>query len=398
MNGKSRLVWGGLLCLFLGLALVFPGSSSLSAQTTPNFTRVLSGTSAAEQAAFEEGQDDFEEIETIEDGLGPIFNERSCATCHSVGGVGGGSTILETRFGRITNGVFDPLAPFGGSLQQLFGIGDLGNGCNYFTESILGGANVVARRRTTPLFGLGLVDAVPDQTFINLANSQPAATRGRVNRVLNLSTGQLVVGKFGWKAQVPNLFQFAGDAYVNEMGITNPQFPDESCPNGDCAYNDRCNPVPELNDDGTGVQNFANFMKFLAPPPRGPINATVTAGEQVFNSIGCAACHTPTLVTGNNPSPALRNRTIHPFSDFLLHDMGSAGDQIGGMGQARLSEMRTAPLWGLRIITTFMHDGRANTIERAVENHAGQAAAARDRFTSLASTQKTQIMAFLRSL
>jgi len=398
MQHKTRSMVGGAFCLSLAAALAFYSNGTLSAQSAPVFTQVLAGTSDDEQDAFEEGQEDFEEIEEIDDGLGPIFNERSCATCHSVGGTGGGSTILETRFGKITNGVFDPLTQFGGSLQQLFGIGDLGNNCNYYTESILGGANVVARRRTTPLFGLGLVDAIPDQTFVNLANSQPAATRGRVNRVTNLSTGQLVVGKFGWKAQVPNLFQFSGDAYVNEMGITNPQFPNESCPNGDCAYNDRCNPVPALNDDGTGVQNFANFMKFLAPPPRGPINATVNAGEQVFTSIGCAACHVATLTTGANASPALSNKTIHPYSDFLLHDMGSAGDQIGGMGQARLSEMRTAPLWGLRIITLFFHDGRANTIERAVENHGGQAATARDRFNNLPATQKTQIMAFLRSL
>lgn len=388
----------GVVGLFVLAPFVPRATSPLGAQTVPVFSQPLPGATAAEIAAFEEGEEDFEEVEEPDEGLGPIFNERSCAACHSVGGTGGGSTILETRFGKITNGVFDPLTQFGGSLQQLFGIGDLGGGCNFFTESIGGGANVVARRRATPLFGLGLVDAIPDSTFVNLAASQPVATRGKVNRVLNISTGQLVVGKFGWKSQVPNLFQFSGDAYVNEMGITNPQFPDESCPNGDCAILARCNPLPTLNDDGAGVQNFANFMKFLAAPTRGPITAAVTAGEAVFNSIGCAACHTPTLVTGPNASAALSNKTIHPYSDFLLHDMGSAGDRIGAMGTAGLTEMRTAPLWGLRIITSFFHDGRANTVSRAVENHGGQATTSRDRFNNLNATQKSQILAFLASL
>jgi CxxC motif-containing protein (DUF1111 family) len=182
------------------------------------------------------------------------------------------------------------------------------------------------------------------------------------------------------------------------MGITNPQFPDESCPQGDCALL-RCNPVPELNDDGEDVELFRDFMIFLAPPPRGPIDATVTAGEQVFKSIGCAACHTPTLTTGSSsPEPALRNRTFHPYSDFLLHDMGWLGDRIGAMGRATLTEMRTQPLWGLRVRTKFLHDNRADTIERAVEAHDGQAVNSRNLFNNLPATQKTQIMAFLKSL
>jgi CxxC motif-containing protein (DUF1111 family) len=393
-----------VLCTFVGAPLAVVafgvnGDGVLQAQTPPNFSRPHSFLGAADVARFEAGLEAFEEIEDNEDGLGPIFNERGCAACHSVAGTGGGSTILETRFGKITNGVFDPLPQFGGSLQQLFGIGDLGNGCNFFTESILGGANVVARRRTTPLFGLGLVDATAEATFQQIANAQPLAQRGRMNRVLEIRSGRTVMGKFGWKAQVPTLFQFSGDAYNNEMGITNPEFPDESCPNGDCSNMARCNPRPDLNDDGEDVELFRDFMVLLAAPPRGPISGDVTAGEAVFNSIGCATCHTPNITTSATAAePGLRNRTYHPYSDFLLHDMGSLGDNIGGMGQARLTEMRTQPLWGLRAITRFLHDNRAETVPRAVENHGGQGAQARDRFNNLGATQKAQILAFLNSL
>jgi CxxC motif-containing protein (DUF1111 family) len=384
------------------LALAFlasSGGSALRAQSPPNFSQAHAFLGPDDHARFEEGLEEFSAVETVEDGVGPVFNDNSCGACHTQGGIGGGSTILETRFGRITNGVFDPLAQFGGSLQQLKGIGDLGGGCNFFTESILGGANVVARRRTQPLFGLGLVDATAESTFQQIINSQPAAQRGRMNRVQEIVSGRTIMGKFGWKAQVPTLFQFSADAYLNEMGITSPQFPNESCPNGNCELLARCNPVPELNDDGEDVELFRDFMIFLAAPPRGPINATVTAGEAVFNQIGCATCHVATLTTSANAAePGLRNRTYHPYSDFLLHDMGSAGDQIGAMGIARLSEMRTQPLWGLRVVTRFMHDSRADTIPRAVENHAGQATQARDRFNNLPAAQKTQIMAFLNSL
>jgi CxxC motif-containing protein (DUF1111 family) len=400
MHPLPRLVlWTFFGAPIAVVMLAVSGGGALQAQTPPNFTQPIAGLSAGDVARFEAGLEAFSEEEDVDDGLGPIFNDIGCARCHSAGGVGGDSTILETRFGKITNGVFDPLARFGGSLQQLQGIGDLGNGCNFFTESILGGANVVARRRTTPLFGLGLVDATAEATFQQIANAQPAAQRGRMNRVLEIRSGRTVMGKFGWKAQVPTLFQFSGDAYLNEMGITNPEFPDESCPNGDCSNMARCNPVPALNDDGDDVVAFTDFMKFLAPPPRGPINATVTAGEAVFNSIGCATCHTATITSSASAAePGLRNRTYHPYSDFLLHDMGSLGDNIGAMGVAGLSEMRTLPLWGLRVRTRFLHDNRADTIPRAVENHAGQGAPSRDRFNSLGATQKAQILAFLNSL
>ena len=183
---------------------------------------------------------------------------------------------------------------------------------------------------------------------------------------------------------------------MNEMGVTSPQFPNENCPQGDCSALS-CNPAPSLNDDGGGVQEFADFMTFLAPPPRGTITVTVALGEYQFLKAGCAGCHTPTLLTGPSPVPALHSVAFHPYSDFLLHDMGSLGDGIT-QNQATGRLMRTAPLWGIRKITTFLHDGRAATLEQAITAHDGQGKKARDRFVKLSASERAQLLAFLNSL
>ncbi len=374
--------------------------STNAAVVAVNFSNPIAGLSAAELARFDVGLDAFLEVEDAADGLGPIFNEASCGTCHAVGGPGGGSTRVETRFGNTVNGVFDPLTSKGGSLLQDHSIGNAT--CQWIGfDAVPANANTLAQRRTTPLFGLGLVDATPDSTFRNLAAAEAAispSTAGRVNLVTNLSNGATVVGRFGWKSQVPTLFQFSGDAYLNEMGITNPQFPVEQCPNGNCSLMAACNVRPDLNDDGDDVVAFDDFMHMLAPPPRGAITAAVTAGEGVFNSIGCANCHTATLTSGASPIAALANKVYHPYSDFLLHDMGTSGDGIGAMGRATPNEMRTQPLWGLRGISTFLHGGNAISISEAIARHRGQANAAATRFNSLTATQSSQLLAFLNSL
>jgi CxxC motif-containing protein (DUF1111 family) len=140
--------------------------------------------------------------------------------------------------------------------------------------------------------------------------------RGRPNLVTRIATKQTVVGKFGWKAQVPTLFQFSGDAYLNEMGITNPEFPTELCPNGNCSLMTACNPLKTLNDDGTAVVNFNNFLSVLAPPPRGAINDTVRAGETVFRNIGCA-CTTWGAATAFNNLSTNRRPAALPFCACL---------------------------------------------------------------------------------
>jgi CxxC motif-containing protein (DUF1111 family) len=358
----------------------------------------LAGLTPEQRARFEAGKDAFLEVDTIDQGLGPVFNEAACAACHLSPAVGGGSARLETRFGRVEGGRFDPLASLGGSLLQDHGIGLVGT-TTFLAEVIPAEANVVAKRRTTPLFGLGLVDAVPDEELQHLARLERAidpSTAGVVSMVPDLSKGRLAVGKFGWKAQNPTLFQFSGDAYVNEMGITNPQFPDEQCPQGDCALL-AGNPVPGLNNDGADVVAFTDFMTFLAPPPRAQVGAAAIAGEVLFVAVGCASCHTPALVTGKSPVAALSHKIFHPFSDFLLHDMGSLGDGIV-QGPANGRQLRTAPLWGVRAVSPLLHDGRAPTLEAAIRAHDGQGAKARNRFAALRSGERAALLAFLGTL
>jgi CxxC motif-containing protein (DUF1111 family) len=376
-------------------------ASALKADRQPvetAFGDPMPGLGADELARFEDGRDEFEEVEEAAAGLGPVFNETSCARCHSVPGSGGGSDILETRFGTASGGAFDPLAQRGGSLIQEKGIGTAG-ACDFAGEVVPPEATLVSLRRTTPLFGLGLVDALPDSVFHYVAHVEARyfpREAGRPAMVHDIAKNRTAVGRFGWKGQVPSLHQFSGDAYLNEMGITSPEFPDENCPQGDCALL-ACNPMPELNDDGSGVQAFADFMTFLAPPPRARFSEAAFFGRGIFSAIGCTRCHWSTFRTGDRPTAALRQITFHPYSDFLLHDMGSLGDGIE-TGDARGNEFRTAPLWGVSAVTRFLHDGRAAALAEAILAHDGQARRVRDRFADLAPEHQGAVLAFLSSL
>jgi CxxC motif-containing protein (DUF1111 family) len=372
--------------------------AGMTTQALASFGDPLPRLNADQTAAFESGKEAFAEVEGVADGLGPVFNEASCGTCHLAPALGGGSDRVETRFGRLVKGVFDPLTAQGGSLMQDHAIG-LVNGVDFVPEVVPANANVAAGRRTTPLFGLGLVDAVSDQTLLALAAREASTspdTAGRVSNVTNIATGQPAVGKFGWKAQVPSLAVFSGDAYLNEMGITNPLFPDESCPQGNCALL-AANPRPDLNDDGDDLEEFANFMTLLGPPPRPRLSRSTYVGARIFEQIGCTSCHVRSLVTGPSPIGALRFKQFSPLSDFLLHDMGRLGDGIA-QGDAKPREMRTAPLWGLGAVTRFLHDGRTTSLRDAVLAHDGQGARARQRFAALRPDDQARLLAFLHAL
>ncbi|HUM12070.1 MAG TPA: di-heme oxidoredictase family protein [Myxococcaceae bacterium] len=374
------------------------GASALHVRSQPAAGEQLAGLTQSERDRFASGIEDFDDEETPEDGLGPMFNETSCARCHNVPARGGGSALLETRFGAMVNGHFDPLAQAGGSLIQAKGIGATG-ACDFVAETVPPEATLTSLRRTTPLFGLGLVDAVPESTFSYVARIEAALfpdEAGRVAKVHDIKRNRTAVGRFGWKNQETTLHQFAGDAYLNEMGITNPEFPIENCPGGDCSLLD-CNPLPTLNDDGSGVVALADFMTFLAPFPRKLLTAEAWGGKRVFSSIGCSHCHWDTFRTGDSPVAALNHVTFHPYSDFLLHDMGSLGDGIE-IGDAKGREFRTAPLWGISAVTLYLHDGRAATLEDAILAHDGQAKKARDLFVALPAQQQTALFAFLTSL
>jgi CxxC motif-containing protein (DUF1111 family) len=383
-----------------GLAIVVLAVLSMGPTGGPNLGDPLPNMTQAETDNFNAGKGIFQEVEGVADGLGPVFNDNSCTACHNGGAVGGGSTRLETRFGRTANGVFDPLESLGGSLKQDQGIG-LFNGVNFTAEVVPPQANTVAHRRTTPLFGLGLVDNVPDAVLQQVAENEQQctpATAGRVNVVLDAASGQQRAGRFGWKCQQATLFSFSGDAYLNEMGITTPMFPNENCPQGDCSLLQTPGlPAVPNNADNGDLVAFTNFMTFLGPPPPGTSTRDTRAGAQLFNRIGCADCHLSRLQTGPNASAALDSLSFSPFSDFLLHDMGSLGDGISQSG-ASGREVRTAPLWGVRFLTSFLHDGRATTLKDAILAHAGQGRGARNRFSNLSRTQQSQVIAFLNIL
>ena len=360
----------------------------------------LPGLTTEQSTLFDEGKDEFTEEESAADGLGPVFNGKSCSECHSGPAVGGDSDITETRFGTITNHEFDPLTQFGGSLIQSQGIGPISASCNISGETVPSQATIIAKRKTTPLFGLGLVDNVPDRVFLGIAELQRRLTpqiAGRPNLVTDVFTNRLAVGKFGWKGQNPSLKQFAADAYLNEIGITSEAFPNENCPQGNCALLTTCDLVHDPEDDGSGVDGFTDFMTLLGPPPRGAITRQVLAGELVFLKAGCIGCHLPVLETGRSSIAALDRVKFFPFSDFLLHDMGSLGDGIA-QGRANGREMRTAPLWGLRVRSTFLHDGRAISVADAILAHDGQGARAKQLFNALTPNEVNNLLAFLNSL
>jgi CxxC motif-containing protein (DUF1111 family) len=358
----------------------------------PDLGAPLAGLTPNQLASFQDGADAFAEVEDISDGLGPIFNGASCGGCHSSPAVGGASDTNETRAARVDGGTYTELP--GGSLFQSSAIRP---DC---AETVPADANVRAERQTQPLYGLGLVDAIPDwqiQSYRRLQAHSFPDQAGRINNVRD-ETGRFRVGRFGWKDQQPTLVAFSADAYLNEMGITNPFQRTENAPNGDQALLASCDAVADPEDDGGDVQAFADFMRLLAPPA-GADNLNrphvPSAGERTFESIGCAVCHT-TVYRAQSSIAAINGRRVQAFSDLLLHDVGT-GDGII-QGQASGAEFRTAPLWGLAASAPYLHDGSAATIEEAILRHRNQGAAASQAYANLSSSQRQALLDFLGSI
>ena len=359
----------------------------------------VQGLSRAQLAVFEAGQEEFESIETPEGGLGPIFNGNACAACHSAGAVGGASDITVTRFGRrLPSGEFDPLTALGGTLLHEKTTDPR------LQEMVPAEANVIAKRLSTPLFGAGLVEGIPDQDILNNAQRRkPEGISGRASMVTDLVTGQQRVGHFGWKGQHASLLAFASDAYLNEMGITSRFLPKNVPPNGNAALLAQYLPKDENEDvvdpvTGKGdIDASADFATLLGPPP--PLRATEStlAGGRLFQQAQCAACHTPVMFSGPNKVEALAHKPVPLYSDLLLHDMGSLGDGIV-QGTAGATEMKTAPLWGLRVRGTFLHDGRAKTVAEAIRAHDGEGAESARRFNRLSDKEQRQLIDFLMSI
>ena len=365
----------------------------------------LPGITPSDFERFRVGLDDFVEVETAEEGLGPAFNGTSCAACHNVPAIGGIGLITEIRAGiRADDGAFRPVRNADGSdgdtLFHTFSVP------NHACQPMLPPeVNVIARRIPIPLFGAGLVEAIPDDVIEALSDPSDRdrdGVSGRAALVRDLATGQRRIGRFGWKAQHATLKAFAADAYRNEMGITNEVVPTELAVGISAEAMRFCDRIPDpedVPDPRTGlsaVDNFEAFMKFLAPVPREPVNEVIREGERVFAAVGCAACHVPTLSTGPSANPLFDRRAVPLFSDLLLHDIGT-GDGIAQEAAAP-NEIRTPALWGLRFRRVLLHDGSATGVEEAIGRHAGEADVAREGFRRLDRAGRFALLAFLGSL
>jgi CxxC motif-containing protein (DUF1111 family) len=355
--------------------------------------------------SFNDNRFVFEEVETAADGLGPTYNAQSCAECHQNVATGGASQVTEHRTGRANADTFFE-APGGSLIQSRATYPDI-------VERVQVQDDIRTFRISTNTLGAGYVEAIANTTLLAIRDAQPASMRGTATMVAVLEAdGAARVGRFGWKSQHASLQSFAADAYLNEMGITSPLLPDENTSSGRyVGFGTDYDPTPEPEDDGTDVVAFADFMRSTKAPSRGPITPDVTAGERVFGQIGCATCHVASITTTAPGAPinggefvvpvALGNKIIHPYSDFLLHDIGS-GDGIPLLPTPELAgtatQMRTAPLWGLRTRNRLMHDGLSFTYPDVIRRHAGQAAGVTARYNALSSTQKKALAAFLDSL
>ena len=402
MLWRGTVFFFAVIALFTGVGLFDGGRLDAQQESVvvgTEFGDPIQGITAKEFELFRLGLRDFTEVESPDEGLGPVFNGRSCAECHSIPRIGGSSTITEVRAGiRKDDGSFEEYP--GGSVMQMFSIPP------HETQVIIPPEiNVIARRKSLPLFGSGLVEAVPDAVLIALEDPDDRdgdGISGRAHRVHDKASDKTRIGRFGWKAQQATLLAFGAEAYRDEMGITNDLFPEEPCPGGDCRKIAFFNPVPglqdarDLNTGLRGIDNFESFMKLLGPPPRAEITEETLIGERVFRVIGCEACHTPALITGESTIKALSSKRFFPYSDFLLHDIGT-GDGIG-QGDARPEEVRTPPLWGVRIRAPYLHDGRAATLRQAIELHSAESANSRHQFENLGQDEQAALLAFLRSL
>lgn len=361
----------------------------------------LPGLTAAEFELFRMGLDDFLEVETAEEGLGPAFNGVSCAACHNQPAIGGVSPVTEVHAAKTgAGGAFAPLDASGETLFHLFSIP------NHSCQPVIpADATIIVRRMPIPVFGAGLVEAIPDQAILALADPMDGnrdGVSGRAAIVRDLATGQSRVGRFGWKAQHATLLTFGADAYRNEMGITNDVFPQELAVGVGADRMKICDPIPDPEDvrdrqtRRRGIDNFESFMQLLAPVDRAASSGAAVLGENLFNSVGCATCHVPALQTGPHRNPLFDRKSVPLFSDLLLHDIGTGDGIVQGVAEA--NEIRTPALWGLRLRRPFLHDGSAATIDDAVRRHAGEALRAMQGVARMTDADFRALIAFLKTL
>jgi CxxC motif-containing protein (DUF1111 family) len=383
-----------------------PGSQSIS----NGITQPPGDTYALDQTRFEQDHD-------ASSGLGPVFNARACADCHQNPVSGGSSQFTEIRAGhQDANGNF-----VAATVTINDGANTIANRSIINDRALIPQAqehipdteNIRALRAALNTLGDGFVEAIDDSTLQAIAQHQIEASEGRIHGeavevpVLE-SPGQSRIGRFGWKDQHSSLLSFIGDAYLNEMGVTNRLRPNDVTTVGKITKD------PEDTRDNLGLADIDHFAQFIrgtkAPPRDAVLSATAAAqqGQNLFERIGCATCHVSTIVTapagtvidgGAFTVPeALGNKIIHPYGDFLLHDIETGDGIVQNPPQDTANKLRTVPLWGLRMHPRHMHDLASLTLESAIERHGGEAEHERKRFRELSPSEKQALIAFLNSL
>jgi CxxC motif-containing protein (DUF1111 family) len=424
------------------LSLILAFSASRSTEAPTGFDNKSNG--VADDATHEADQMRFEQVELVSDGLGPLYNAQSCRECHQSPISGAASQVAELRVGHQgpDRHFHNPEIPIAGGAEVISGrslVNDRSICPNSafpdkeIQERVPETENIRTFRLSLSLLGDGFVEAVADQTLIDLAAQQCKSSHRKIcGQVLEVpiveAPGQMSVGRFGWKDQHASLLSFAGDAYLNEMGITNRLQPDE--------VTNLCNAHSEPNDtpgpDGlSDIDHFARFVRATKAPARDSQLASGSVakkGEGLFDKIGCATCHVETLTTapagtkingGTFTIPtALGSVTFHPWGDFLMHDVGTGdgilqatrehyGKRVFQIMSDYLSKqdfessrnkIRTAPLWGVRLRPRLMHDGASLTFRDAIQRHQGEAMHVSQKFEKLKSEDQEAIVEFLKSL
>jgi CxxC motif-containing protein (DUF1111 family) len=331
----------------------------------------------------ENGLRSFSSLWKAADGLGPAFNATGCVACHSEPAPGGAGKEPQT-FVMHSPDVTDAT---GGHVFQQFRIRPNGS---------------IARRAPPPrhsmrrppaLFGLGLLEAVTEEALLELADPNDENRDGISGR-LPKSGG--IYRRFGWKSRVATIDDFAAGALLNELGLTSSRYPAGDGRDDNSAGEAGLSRVEVTEEQ---VRLIAQFIRLLAPPSPKRADASATDGQRVFQQIGCAQCHVPTLRTGDSPSEALRRHEIHPYTDLLVHDMGPALSDGIQEGETSEREFRTPPLWGVTMTgPPFLHDGRARTLIEAIQQHGGEGEAAAKAFALLGETSRHALLQFLASL
>jgi CxxC motif-containing protein (DUF1111 family) len=379
-----------VLALALGCGLIGVGCVKPPAPGDP-----LRGLTKAQRERFDKGKAVFTRSFTPETGLGPLFNRNGCGECHEdpvAGGVGDEVELHATALG--SDGVCDPLADLGGFVYQLQVTPALKNALGIDKEPVPAKASGRADRTTPDVLGFGLLDAVPDSVILSYADPDDRDHDGISGRPNRFFDGRL--GRFGRKALVPNLAEFNEGAFVAEQGVTTPAAPDEGTIGGQ-PIPAGVDPLPEPELDKASLDLLNDFVRFLAPPAPLKLTAEAKRGRALFSTTGCDRCHVPRLKTGPSDVAALAHKDVEAYTDLLLHDMGPERADIC-LGLATPSEFRTEPLMGLRFSQKFLHDGRADSIEQAIQLHGGEGTASRDRFAKLSQADRAALLAFLKAL